>query len=193
MIHRRVERCTRALDAPHLDLVGPVEIDEMYVSAGLKGREGDQPSHSRGQATRGGGSYGGDKSPVFTIVDRGTEDRYVIPAKSADESTVRLLLADRQLESLTINTDGFRAYEPLEEDDDFDREYVVHSDGEYAAAEVHINTCESHGRRSEPWLSPPRSVSKYKLTQYLRAFQVRRELCRKPGKEALKHAIRATL
>jgi transposase-like protein len=83
---------------------------------------------------------------------------------------VRLLLADRQQESLTIYTDGFRAYEPLDKDDEFDRKYVVHSDGEYAADEVHINTCESHGRSSDPWLSPHRGVSKDKLTQYLRAF-----------------------
>jgi len=95
-IHRRVERFTRALDAPHLDLVGPVEIDEVYVSAGLKGRERDQPSRSRGLSTRGRGSDAGDKPPVFTIIDRDTGDRYVVPAKSADESTVRLLLADCQ-------------------------------------------------------------------------------------------------
>ena len=192
-IHRRVERFTRALDAPHLDLVGPVEIDEVYVSAGLKGRERDQPSRSRGLSTRGRGSYAGDKPPVFTIVDRGTGDRYVVPAKSADESTVRLLLADRQQESLTIYTDGFRAYGPLDENHDIDRKYVVHSDGEYAVDDVHINTCESHGSLLRPWLSPHRGVSKDTLTQYLRAFQLRRELYRKPGKEALKHAIRATL
>ncbi|MDS0240703.1 IS1595 family transposase, partial [Haloferax sp. S2CR25-2] len=32
-----------------------------------------------------------------------------------------------------------------------------------------------------------------KLTQYLRAFQLRSELFRKPGREALKHAVKATL
>jgi transposase-like protein len=165
----------------------------VYVSAGLKGRERDQPSRSRGLSTRGRGSYAGDKPPVFTIVDRGTGDRYVVPAKSADESTVRLLLADRQQESLTIYTDGFRAYGPLDENHDIDRKYVVHSDGEYAVDDVHINTCESHGSLLRPWLSPHRGVSKDTLTQYLRAFQLRRELYRKPGKEALKHAIRATL
>jgi transposase-like protein len=35
---------------------------------------------------------------------------------------MRLLLADRQQESRTVYTDGFRAYEPLEEDDVFDRD-----------------------------------------------------------------------
>jgi len=117
----------------------------------------------------------------------------VIPSKAADESTIRLLLADRQQESLTVYTDGFRAYEPLEADDAFDREYVVHGDGEYADDEVHVNTCESHASLTRRWLSPHRGISKDKLTQYLRAFQLRRELYRKPGRDALKHAIRATL
>ncbi|WEL24883.1 IS1595 family transposase [Haloferax volcanii] len=192
-MHRRVERFTRALDAPQLDLVGPVEIDEVYVSAGLKGRERDQEPRSRGLSTRGRGSYEGDKPPVFTIVDRGTGQRYVVPAKSADESTVRLLLADHEEESLTVYTDGFRAYDPLEDDDKFTREYVVHGDGEYANGDVHVNTCESHASLARRWLSPHRGVSKDKLTQYLRAFQLRSELFRKPGREALKHAVKATL
>ncbi len=41
-MHRRIERSGEALDAPSLDLVGPVEIDEVYVSAGKKGRERDR-------------------------------------------------------------------------------------------------------------------------------------------------------
>jgi len=105
---------------------------------------------------------------------------------------VRLLLADHEEESLTVYTDGFRAYDLLE-DDEFHREYVVHGDGEYADKEVHVNTCESHGSLLRPWLSPHRGVSKDKLTQYLRAFQLRRDLFRKPGRRALKHAIKATL
>ena len=145
-----------------------------------------------GEVTRGRGSYAGDKPPVFTLVDRGS-NRYVIPAKSANESTVRLLLDNHEQESLAVYTDGFRAYEPLDNDDTFDRKYVVHSDGEYADENVHINTCESHGSLLRPWLSPHRGVSKDKLTPYLRAFQLRRELYRKPGDEALKHAIDAVL
>jgi transposase-like protein len=192
-IHRRIERFAGALDAPSLDLVGPVEIDEVYISAGKKGRERDTPSRSRGLSTRGRGSYDGDNPPVFILVDRGTDQRYVIPAKAADESTIRLLLAAGQQESLTVYTDGFRAYEPLEEDDAFDREYVVHGDGEYADDEVHVNTCESHASLTRRWLSPHRGISKDKLTQYLRAFQLRRELYRKPGRDALRHAIQATL
>jgi len=159
-MHRRIERFARALDVPSLNLVGPVEIDEVYVSAGKKGRERDRESRSRGLSTRGRGSYNGDKPPVFIIADRGTGQRYVIPAKAADESTIRLLLADRQQESLTVYTDGFRACEPLEDDDVFAVEYVVHGGGEYADDEVHVNTCESHASQVRRWLSPHRGTPK---------------------------------
>jgi transposase-like protein len=130
---------------------------------------------------------------VFILADRATGDRYVLPAKAADESTIRLLLANRTEESLTVYTDGFRAYEPLDEDDAFDREYVVHGDGEYADGDVHVNTCESHGSLARSWLSPHRGVSKDKLTPYLRAFQLRRRVYRKSGKEALKTILETAL
>jgi len=192
-LHRRVERFCETLDAPDLSLSGLVEIDEVYVTAGMKARERDHPSRSRGLSTRGRGSYEGDKPPVFVLVDRGTGERYVVPAKSADGSTVRLLLANHEEESLTVYTDGFRAYDPLDDDERFDREFVVHGNGEYVDGVVHVNTCESHGSLLRPWLSPHRGVSKDKLTPYLRAFQLRRQLVRKSGREALKHAIKKVL
>ncbi|MFC6874752.1 IS1595 family transposase [Halobellus marinus] len=192
-IYRRVQRFLRALDAPRPQLKGPVEIDEFYVKAGRKGRERDQPSRSRGLSTRGRGTYAEDKPPVFILVDRGTGRRYVIPAKAADESTIRLLLADRQQESLTVYTDGFRAYNPLDEDDAFTREYVVHGDGEYVDEDVHVNTCESHASLARRWLSPHRGISKDRLTPYLRALQLRRGVLRKPGKEALKTILETVL
>ncbi|CDK38115.1 IS1595 family transposase [Halorubrum sp. AJ67] len=192
-VYRRVQRFLRALDAPRLHLKGPVEIDEFYVKAGLKGRERDGWSRSRGLSTRGRGTFAEDKPPVFVLADRGSGERYVVPAKTATESRIRLLLADRQQESLTVYTDGFRAYEPLEEDDAFTREYVVHGDGEYVDGDVHVNTCESHASLARRWLSPHRGVSKDRLTPYLRAFQLRREVFRKPGKEALKTILETAL
>jgi len=111
--------------------------------------------------------YAEDKPPVFIFADRGSGDQYVIPAKAANESTIRLLLAVGQQESLTVYTDGFRAYEPLDEDDAFTREYVVHGDGEYVDGDVHVNTCESHASLTRRWLSPHRGVSKDRLTPYL--------------------------
>jgi len=126
-IYRRVQRFLRALDAPRIHLKGPVEIDEFYVKAGLKGRERDQPSRSRGLSTRGRGTYAEDKLPVFVLADRGSSERHVIPAQAATESTIRLLLDNRQQESLTVYTDGFRAYEPLDEDDAFTRDTALSS------------------------------------------------------------------
>jgi len=130
---------------------------------------------------------------VFTLVDGGSDDRYVVPAKSANESTVRLLLADHEQELLTVYTDGFWAHDPLEDDDSLTREYVVHGDGEYVDCDGHINGCESHASAMRRWLSPHGGVSKDKLPPYLRAFQFRRALCREPGDEALKQALDAAL
>ncbi len=127
-LRRRVEQFARTLDAPAINLVGPVEIDEVYVTAGLKRRERDQEPRSRGLSKLGRESYDKDKPPVFTLVDRSSGQRYVVPAKSADESTVRLLLGERQKESFTVYTDGFRAYDPLEDDENFQREAVIHSE-----------------------------------------------------------------
>jgi len=70
---------------------------------------------------------------------------------------------------------------------------VERREGEYADGETHINTCESHASLARQWLSPHRGISKDRLTQYFRAFALRRQLYRKPGRQALKDAIRATL
>ncbi len=130
---------------------------------------------------------------MFTLVNRGSGQRYVVPAKSADEATVRLLLGNREKESLTVYTDGFRAYGPLDDDESFHRESVIHGNGEYVDGDAHVITCESHRRASDAWLSPHRGVSKDKLTAYLRPFQLRRQILRKPGREALKEIVRAVL
>ncbi len=106
---------------------------------------------------------------------------------------IRLLLADRHQESVTIYTNGFRAYEPLKEGDAFTREYVVHGDAKYVDIDVHVNSSESHGSLVRSWLSPHRGSSKDKFTPYLRTFQLRREVFRKPGEEALKRIPEAVL
>ena len=189
-LRRRVEQFARTLDAPDISLVGPVEIEEFYVSAGMKGRERDSRSRSRVLSKRGRGTYEEDKPPVFTLVDRGTGQRYVVPAKSADEAAVRFLLDNHEKESLTVYTDGFRAYDPLGDDESFHREVVIHGDGEYVDGDAHVNMCESYASLARRWLSPHRGVAKDKLTPYLRTFQLRRRILRKSGQEALKEVAR---
>ena len=48
-------------------------------------------------------------------------------------------------------------------------------------------------RKRDSWLSPRRGVSKDKLTPYLKAFQLRCRVYRKPRKEALKIILDAAL
>jgi len=60
-------------------------------------------------------------------------------------STARLLLANHEEESPTVYTDGFRAYDSLDDDERFAHEVVVHDDDEYVDGPVHVNTCESYG------------------------------------------------
>ena len=105
-------------------------------------------------STRGRGTFAEDKPPVFVLVDRGSGERYVVPAKAATESRIRLLLAVSQQESLIVYTDGFRAYEPLEEDNAFTRAYVVYGDGEYVDGDVHVNTCERNLERQTHTVFP---------------------------------------
>jgi len=70
-LRERVEQFARTLDAALLSLPGPVEIDGVYVSAGLKGGERDQEPRPRLAGPCERGSYVGDKSSVLTLVDRG--------------------------------------------------------------------------------------------------------------------------
>ncbi len=64
-LRRRVEQFARMLDAPAINLVGPVEIDEFYVSAGKKGRERDRESRSRALSKRGRGTCEEDKLTAY--------------------------------------------------------------------------------------------------------------------------------
>jgi len=49
------------------------------------------------------------------------------------------------------------------------------------------------GSLARRWLSPHRGVSKDRLTPYIRAFQFRQKVFRKPAKEALKTILKTAL
>lgn len=94
---------------------------------------------------------------------------------------MRLLLDTCEEELLTVYTDEFRAYDPLEEDETYQREAFIHRGGEYVDGDAHVNTSESHASLVRRWLSAHRDVSKDKLTPYLRVFQLHRRILRKSG------------
>ncbi len=116
---------------------------------------------------------------MFILADRGTGETYIHSAKTSDKLTIRLLLSNRQQEPLTVYTDGFRAYDPLDEDDAFDREY-----SSTAKANTLVTTFTS---------AYARGVSKDKLTPYLRGLQLCQRVRRKHDDEALKITLKTAL
>lgn len=82
-----------------------------------------------------------------------TEERRLLLATSEIRRriAVRLLLSEHEKKPLTVYTEGFRAYDPLEADDECDREYVVHGDGGVVSAyPVGLSASDSRIRPS-PW------------------------------------------
>lgn len=57
-----------------ITIEGIVEIDEIYVHSGNKGKRQDKP-RTRGLRKPGRGTWEGDKPPVVTIVKRGQDQR----------------------------------------------------------------------------------------------------------------------
>lgn len=88
----------------------------------------------------------------------------VISATSCQRNPLTNRLCDsssnREEESLTVYTDGFRAHQPLEDHETYHREAVIHGDGEYADGDVHVNTFEGHGSLARRWLLPRGGVQK---------------------------------
>jgi transposase-like protein len=189
-VRRRVELAIEALNVPSITS-GPVEINGVYASAGLKGRERDQESRSEGLSTRGRGAYGGNKPPVFRLVDHGPGDWYGVPAKFAEASTVQLLLAKPRggvADRLHARISGLR---PTRGRQRIQPQYVIHCNGEYADAEIHVNSCETHVSLTRRWLSPHRGVSKDKLTPYRKPSNFAANSTERQGDEGLKHALAA--
>jgi hypothetical protein len=57
-------------------------------------------------AMRGRGTYHQSELPIFILADARSDDSYVLPAKAADQSTIRLLLADHQQVIMGSNGSG---------------------------------------------------------------------------------------
>ena len=72
---------------------------------------------------------------------------------------------------MTVYTDEFQPYDPPDDGDAFDREYVVQR-REVLDGDEHVSIYESHASLTRQWLSPHQDTSKDRLTSYLRAFQL---------------------
>jgi hypothetical protein len=112
---------------------GVVEVDEVYVNAGLKGRG----NHSRimllGRGPRcrglraGRGKWDKDVIPVFTIIGRTCHEVY-IPSRDVSGETVARI-ASRHIEAGSkVYTDNFPSYNVLQ-GIGYSHDYVKHSEG----------------------------------------------------------------
>jgi transposase-like protein len=186
----RYARCSRRM------LSGAVEVDEVYVNAGLKGRGnhgriillGRGPRCRGLRAGRGRGGWDKDVIPVFTIIGRDGHEVY-IPSRDVRGGTVARI-ASRHIEAGSrIYTDSFPSYNVLQ-GIGYRHEYVNHSMGEYVRGEVHINNCENRASILRPWLSVHRGVSKDNLKTYLSLFQLQRNTNKQPTIEKIKTIVK---
>lgn len=183
----------RAIQPKGMD--GVVESDEVYVTAGLKGRNnshrikrlGRKPRR-RGLRRRGRGTWSQDKPPIFILVERGGLEDYV-PSSDVEAETALKVIGRRVSEGSTVYTDSFKAYLSLSEAG-YKHESVNHSAGEYARGEVHINGCESRASLLRPWLAVHRGICKDNLTLYLSAFKACRQFRKLSPEEAVKEILK---
>jgi transposase-like protein len=143
-------------------LAGPVEIDEVYIIAGLKGGAGGlalgRPARRRGWKWPGRGTWETDKVPVLGLVDR-QGAVYLIPLPNVQTVTIRPFIQWLVRRGAKVYTDEYCIYQFLRRVG-YQHETVNHSQGEYARGEVHVNTAEGLWNLLQEHLHKHHGVSK---------------------------------
>jgi len=178
-------------------LTGDVEMDEVYVKAGLKGRGnhwrilslGRKPRYRGLKAERGRGSWKKDMPPIIILVERRGVERY-IPSTDVEKRTIEKIVSRHVEPGSRIYTDSFTSYTILQTLG-FKHERVNHSIGEYARGNIHINNCENRASILKPWLAIHRGVSKDNLDLYLSLLHLQRTTSKLPNLQKIKLIIKA--
>lgn len=154
------------LTASTVRLQGIVELDEVYVTAGLKGKRGlRRRPRIRGLKRRGRGTYAVDKPPILGVVERGGLVRLVPMADVAARTVLRHLFKAFDLEDVeALYTDDYPAYNCLRSLGH--HETVNHSLGEYARGKVHTNPVEAEFSVFRLWNATFRGYSKEHIHLY---------------------------
>jgi transposase-like protein len=154
-------------------LAGPVEIDEVYIIAGLKGRAGglelERAPRKRGWKWPGRGTWETDKVPVLGLVDR-QGAIYLIPLPNVQTATIQPFIEWLVKRGAKVYTDEYCIYQFLRRVG-YQHETVNHSQGEYARGEVHVNTAEGLWNLLEEHLHKHHGVSKIYLPLYVARFE----------------------
>jgi len=147
-------------------LKGIVELDEVYVTAGLKGKHGlKRPPRVRGLRVRGRGTYATDKPPITGMVERGGTVRLTSSTNMTGRVVLRRVMNHIHEEAEALYTDDYPAYNVL--DGFCNHETVNHSLGQYARdGDIHTNTVEAEFSVFRPWMATYRGISKENLYLY---------------------------
>jgi len=156
-------------------VLGPedvTECDEVYITAGLKGRAGglalQRQARQRGLKRRGRGTWDSDRLPVFGLLCRGGQVRLFV-LRNVQTDTIRPLVQQMVQRGARVYTDGYTIYHFLSEAG-YRHQTVNHSAGEYALdldgdgqCEVHCNTMECTWSWLRQMVRTYRGVSKVYL------------------------------
>ena len=147
-------------------LKGIVELDEVYVTAGSKGKHGLQrPPRVRGLKVRGRGTYKADKPPIMGMVERGGAVKLIPSANMTARVILRRVTNNIHEEAEAVYTDEYPAYHVL--DGFCNHQTVNHSLGQYARdGGIHTNTVEAEFSVFRPWMATYRGISKENLYLY---------------------------
>jgi len=156
-----------------------VEVDEVYVTAGLKGRNNSRRIkrlgrrlRRRGLRRRGRGTWDQNKPAMFILLERGGGEDYA-PSGDLEAETAKKVIGRRVSEGSTVYTDFFKAYLGLG-DAGYRHEAVNHSAGEYARGDCHINSYENRAPCSG-LAGPPPGHMQGQPNLYLAAFKACRQ------------------
>jgi len=140
------------LTASTVSLKSIVELDEVYVTAGLKGKRGlRRKSRIRGLKRRGRSTYAVDKPSILGVV--------------AAKTILHHLFKTFNLEDVeALYTDDYSFYNALKSLSH--HETVNHGLSEYARGEVHTNTVEAVFPVFRPWNTTFHGYSKENIHLY---------------------------
>lgn len=173
---RRLYHLMLYLNRPETPLDGEIEVDEIYIISGWKGRPAGHtpprpPRRRRLKGKRGRGTWDSDKVPLVAIVQRHGQVR-LFPQRNLQKATFRPLLRRWIRRGTEVCTDDYDIH-PFLTSAGYRHRSVDHSQGEYARGKVHVNTTEALFSLVRPYLATFRGVSKVYLPLYVAALEFR--------------------
>jgi transposase-like protein len=152
--------------APGSLISGTVVIDETLIGGEPKNRHG----YERGVGRQG---YS-EKTPIVTLVDKGTgEVRSQVVADVSGKTLRSVIAANCEMEQTTMHTDSWRAYKGIAPEM-AGHEAVNHSEGEYVRGNVSTNACENFFSQLKRSIDGTHHhVSREHLGRYLSEFDFR--------------------